>query len=136
MKELHVISLIGLIFSIIYGLVSYIFFREYAFYAVLGAATSLFSNSLAISATKGKFTTEKIVVNLMQRYLFYIVIIVFVYFDTKDKPIQFATTSYVFLVIGLFATKVGIFIYHTPLIKKRKAEIKHEKVDEEDADVS
>ncbi|MDI6453492.1 hypothetical protein [Peloplasma aerotolerans] len=136
MKELHVISLIALIFATLYTLVCFIFFREYVFYAILGAATSLFSNSLAIAATKGKFTTEKLVVNLMQRYLFYIVIIVFVYFDTKDQSMTFATNSYIFLVIGMFSTKIGIFVYSTPLIKKSYNEKIDEKEDDHDDHVS
>ncbi len=122
MKELHVISLIGLIYSIILGLVTFIFFREYLLFSVLGSAVSLFNHSQMIHATKHGLKTERVVIAIIQRYIMYLVIIVFVYFQTKGQVMSSITTSYVFLLLGIFATKIGIYIYHTPLIKKNSEE--------------
>jgi len=135
MKELHVISIIGLIYAIILSLVTFIFFREYTLYAVLGSAVSLFNHSTAIHAAKGELKTERIVLNIAQRYVFYLIIIVYVYFDTKDLDMQIVSNSFIFLVLGFFATKIGVFLYYTPLIKKPNTEV-IEKRGEENHDVS
>jgi hypothetical protein len=135
MKELHVISVIGLIYAVLLGLVTYIFFREYALYAVLGSAVSLFNHSTAIHAAKGELKTERLVLNIIQRYIFYMVIIVFVYFDTKDLEMRIISNSFLFLVLGFFSTKMGVFIYHMPFIKKPKQD-NLEKRGEENHEIS
>ncbi len=119
MKEVHVISIIGLIYAVLLSLVTFIFFREYTLWAVLGSAVALFNHSLMIQATmKNKFSTQRYVFHLMQRYVFYLVIIAYTYFETKDIPGNHMIYSYIFLLLGIFSLKFGIFIYHTPLIKK------------------
>jgi len=130
MREVHVISIIGLIYAVILSLVTFLFFRDYLLYAVLGSAVSLFNHSQMIQITKRDFKTERIVLHIVQRYIFYLVIIVFVYFDTKEVSQTFMINSYIFLLLGFIATKIGVYIYHTPLIKKPKEEIV-EKADED-----
>ncbi len=61
MKEMHAISITALIYSIIYSLVTLIFFPDYVLWAILGAATALFNHSLMIQATKGKFNVQRYV---------------------------------------------------------------------------
>jgi hypothetical protein len=118
MKDVHVISIIALIYSIILSIVTLIFFREYTTWAILGAAVSMFNHSLMIQVSKN-FSQQKLVSHLIQRYIFYIIIIAVVYFDTKDLEDQMIMIySYIFLLLGIFAIKIGIFIYHLPFIKK------------------
>jgi len=102
--------------------VTFIFFKEFLVFSVLGSAVSLFNHSQMIHATKFGLKTERVVLAIIQRYVMYLVIIVFVYFDTKGQVMSSVTTSYVFLLLGIFSTKIGIYIYHTPLIKKKLEE--------------
>lgn len=130
MREVHVISLIALCYAVVLSLVTFLFFRDYLLYAVLGAAVALFNHSQMIQLTKRKVKTERIVLHIVQRYIFYLVIIVFVYFDTRDQTQSFMTNSFIFLLLGIASIKIGVYIYHTPLIKKKKEEV-IEKADED-----
>lgn len=130
MKEVHVISIIGIIYAVILSLVTFLFFRDYLLYSVLGAAVSLFNHSQMIQVTKREFKTERIVLHIVQRYIFFLVIIVFVYFDTKEFGQTFMTNSYIFLLLGIISVKIGVYVYHMPFIKKNKEEI-IEKADDE-----
>jgi hypothetical protein len=123
MKDVHVISLIALAYAIVLGLVAFIFFNDYDYplWAILGSAVALFNHSLMISVTK-KLTTQRLVSHLIQRYVFYLIIIAYVYLETKALGTQIMINSYIFLLLGIFSIKVGILIYHTPLIKKPKIE--------------
>lgn len=118
MKKMYTISIIALIYALILALVTFLFFRAYLLWAVLGSAVALFNNSLATQALKGKFSAQKIVTSLVTRFILYTIIVAIVYFDTKDLGTLTMIYSYVFLLLGIFSLKVGIFIYHTPLIKK------------------
>lgn len=130
MREVHVISLIALCYAVVLSLVTFLFFRDYLLYAVLGAAVALFNHSQMIQLTKREVKTERIVLHIVQRYIFYLVIIVFVYFDTRDQIQSFMTNSFIFLLLGIASIKIGVYIYHTPLIKKKKEEV-IEKADED-----
>jgi len=119
MKDVHVISIIALIYSFILAIISLIFFKDYTTWAVLGSAVSMFNHSLMIQVTKN-FSQQKLVSHLVQRYVFYIIIIAIVYFDTRDLGNQMIMIySYIFLLLGIFAIKFSIFIYHLPFVKKR-----------------
>lgn len=119
MKELHVISIIGFIYAVLLALVTLIFFKDYTVWAILGSATALFNHSLMVQATtKGKFSAQRYVFHMMLRYVFYLIIIAYTYFETKDVAGNHMIYAYIFLLLGIFSLKVGIFIYHTPLIKK------------------
>lgn len=120
MKEVHIISIIGIIYAILLGLISFIFFRDYMVWAILGSAVSLFNHSQMIHVTKNGLKTERLVFHLFQRYVLMIIIVVVVYFDTKGQDFEIVRNSYIFLVLGFIATKIGVYIYHTPLIKKKK----------------
>ena len=123
MKDVHVISLIALAYAIVLGTVSFIFFNDYDYplWAILGSAVALFNHSLMISVTK-RLTTQRLVSHLVQRYVFYLIIIAYVYLETKALGTEIMIYSYIFLLLGIFSIKVGILIYHTPLIKKPKIE--------------
>jgi len=123
MKEVHIISIIGVIYAILLGLVSYIFFRDYMVWAILGSAVSLFNHSQMIHATKNGLKTERLVFHLFQRYILMIIIVVIVYFDTKGQDFDVVRNSYIFLVLGFISTKIGVYVYHTPLIKKKVEEV-------------
>jgi hypothetical protein len=118
MKEVYVISIIAFIYSVILALVTLIFFNEYVIWAILGSAVALFNHSQMIQVTKNKMNSTRLITHLVQRFVFYTLIIAFVWFDTKDLGGNIMIYSYVFLLLGIFSIKVGIFIYHTPLIKK------------------
>jgi uncharacterized membrane protein len=122
MKEVHVISIIGIIYAILLALVSFIFFRDYMVWAILGSAVSLFNHSQMIHVTKNGLKTERLVFHLIQRYILMIIIVVIVFFDTKGQDFSIVRNSYIFLVLGFIATKIGVYVYHTPLIKKKKEE--------------
>ncbi|PKK99062.1 MAG: hypothetical protein CVV57_04440 [Tenericutes bacterium HGW-Tenericutes-2] len=125
MKDVHVISIIALIYSVILALVTLIFFNDYLLWAILGSAVALFNHSLMIQVTKNKLTSYKLVTHLIQRYVFYIVILAIVYFDTRNLGTDIMIQSYVFLLLGIASIKFGAIIYQTPLIKKPKeAEVK------------
>lgn len=133
MKEVYVISIAGFIYSVILALVTFLFFRDYTLWAILGSATALFNHSIMIQVTtKSKFSTQRYVFHLMQRYVFYLILIAFVYFETKDLPGNTMMYSYIFMLLGIFAIKIGIFIYHMPFIKKPVEEKKEE--DQHDSD--
>ena len=110
MKEVHVISIIGLIYAVLLSLVTFIFFREYTLWAVLGSAVALFNHSLMIQATmKNKFSTQRYVFHLMQRYVFYLVIIAYTYFETKrytrqshDLFLHISTLRYILIKVWHF----------------------------------
>jgi len=130
MKDVHVISLIALVYSIVLAGVAFVFFNEYGYplWAVLGSAVALFNHSLMIQVTK-RMTTQRLITHLVQRYVFYIIIIFYVYLQTKDLGTSIMINSYIFLLLGVFSIKVGILIYHSPLIKKqamKKEEDNHE----------
>jgi len=130
MKEVHVISIIGFIYAVVLTLITWLFFNDYTLWAMLGSATALFNHSLMIQvSTKGKFSTQKYVFHLMQRYVFYLILIAFVYLETKDLPGNAMIYSYVFMLLGIFSIKFGILIYHTPLIKKPVEEKKEDSHD-------
>ena len=118
MKKMYTISIIGFVYAVILSLVTFIFFREYLLWAVLGSVVALFNNSLSIHTFKSKVSAQRIATNLVTRYILYTIIIVIVFFDTKDLGTLTMIYSYIFLLLGIFSLKIGIFIYHTPLIKK------------------
>ena len=122
MKEMYTISIIGLIYSVILALVTLIFFPDYLSWAILGSATALFNHSLAIRLTKGKFNAQNYMFQLLIRYVFYLIIIVIVWLDTKDLPGNTMIYSYIFLILGISSVKIGVIIYHLPWIKKDKVE--------------
>lgn len=120
MKEVHAISIIGIIYALILSLVAYLFFRDYVIWAALGSAVSLFNHSHMINITKGKLKTERIVMHIIQRFVIYLIVIVFLFFDTQGEEMQFVINSYIFLLLGFISVKIGVYVYHTPLIKKPK----------------
>jgi len=120
MKDVYVISIIALIYSVILALVTLIFFNDYLVWAILGSAVALFNHSLMIKVTKNTITSYKLVSHLIQRYVFYIVIIAIVFFDTKELGTEIMINSYIFLLLGIACIKFGAILYSTPLIKKPK----------------
>lgn len=129
MKEVHVISIIGLIYAVLLGLVSLIFFKDYMVWAILGSAVSLFNHSQMIHTTKNGLKTERLVFHLIQRYTLLIIVIVVVYFDTKGADFEIVRNSFIFLILGLFTTKIGVYGYHLPFInKKAKEETKKDEI--------
>lgn len=120
MKDVYVISIIALIYSVILAIVTLIFFNDYLLWAILGSAVALFNHSLMIKVTKNTITSYKLVTHLIQRYVFYIVIIAIVFFDTKELGTNVMINSYIFLLLGIASIKFGAIIYTTPLIKKPK----------------
>lgn len=118
MKKMYTISIIAFVYAVILSLVTFIFFREYVLWAVLGSVVALFNNSLSIQTLKGKISAQKIVTNLVLRFILYTIILAVVFFDTKDSGTETMIYSYIFLLLGIFSLKIGIFVYHMPFIKK------------------
>ena len=119
MRDVHVISLLALLYAAILTLASFIFFRDYALWAALGALTALFNHSQMIRITKGKYDMIKLGLHIGQRYLLYIIIITFAFFRTRDTSNDILTMTFVFLLLGFIAVKVGAILYATPLINKK-----------------
>ena len=120
MKDVSVINLIALGYAVLLALVSLIFFREYAVWAVLGSATVLFNHSQTIRLTKEKFNARKIGTHLVIRFVMYLVVIAFAYFDQQANGTSELIRVYIFLLLGFFSVKVGIFIYATPFFKSHR----------------
>jgi hypothetical protein len=118
MKEVHAISFTALIYSIILALVSLIFFKDYVTWTVLGSATALFNHSLMIRVTKGKYSAQKYVFHLFQRYVFYVLIMAVVWLRTKDLGDNVMMYSFIFLLLGIFCLKVAIYVNLLPFVKK------------------
>ncbi len=136
MKDVSVINLIALAYAVILALVSFIFFRTYAVWAVLGSATALFNHTQTIKLTKSKFDPKKIASHLVIRFVMYIVVIAFAYFDQRANETQELIRVYIFLLLGFFSIKVGIFIYATPFFKAhRLKDDEYVPIKEEDEDV-
>ncbi len=138
MRDVHKIALIGIAYAIVLSLVVLIFFNEYVLWAVLGSAVALLNHGQMIRLTdKSRFRTDRLVIHLVQRYLLYLIVIAFVWFDTKELGSNIMMYSYIVLLLGIFSVKVGIFIYWTPLFKKPKEEnIKPLEEEEKDDDQS
>ena len=120
MKDVSVINLIALAYSLLLALITFIFFREYAVWAVLGSATALFNHTQTIRLTKEKFDPKKIATHLVIRFLMYIVVIAFTYFDQRANGTNELIRVYIFLLLGFFSIKIGIFIYATPFFKAHR----------------
>lgn len=118
MKKMYKISIIAFIYSVILALVSYIFFKQYFLWAVLGSAVALFNNSLSIQILKRKVSAANVTTNIVTRFLMYLIVLAVVYFNTKEQGTNEMIYSYIFLLLGIFSLKIGIFIYHMPFIKK------------------
>lgn len=138
MRDVHKIAIIGIVYAIVLSLVVLIFFNEYVIWAVLGSAVALLNHGQMIRLTdKKRFRTDRLVIHLVQRYLLYLIIIAFVWFETKELGTTTMIHSYIVLLLGIFSVKVGIFVYATPLFKKPKEEsIKPLEEEEEDDDKS
>lgn len=120
MKDVSVINLIALGYAVLLALVSLIFFRTYAVWAILGSATALFNHSQTIRLTKEKFDTRKLATHFIIRFVMYFVVIAFAYFDQRANGDSELIRVYIFLLLGIFSIKVGIFIYATPFFKKNR----------------
>lgn len=119
MKEVHKISFIAIGYALILCLVTWIFFSEYLLWVILGSLTALFNHSQMIHTTKGKYSAQMLVLHIVQRYAMYTIIIAIAWFDTKDLVDQtIMIRTFIFLLLGFIAVKVGALIYATPLIKK------------------
>lgn len=120
MKDVNVINLIAIGYSVILALVTLIFFKDYAVWAVLGSATALFNHTQAIRLTKQKFDGRKYIAQLALRFVMYIIVIGFAYFDQKANGTDELIRVYIFLLLGLVSIMIGVFIYGTPFFKKHR----------------
>jgi ABC-type phosphate transport system permease subunit len=120
MKDVSVINLIALAYSLLLALVIFIFFREYTVWAVLGSATALFNHSQTINLTKNKLDTRKLVNHLVLRFVMYTIVITFAYFDQRANGTDELTRVYIVLLLGLLSIKIGVFIYATPFFKAHR----------------
>lgn len=120
MKDVSVINLIALGYSVVLALVALIFFNTYAVWVVLGSATALFNHTQALRLMKQKFDGRKYISQLALRFVMYIVVIGFAYFDQKENGTDELTRVFIALLLGLLSIKIGVFIYATPLFKKHR----------------
>ncbi len=133
MKETTKISLIAIGYGILLSLITWIFFTDYLLWAGLGVLTALFNHSQMVRTTKGKYSAQMLILHIVQRYAMYTIIIAIAFFDTKDLVDQsIMRNTFIFLLLGFMAVKVGAIIYSTPLIKK--PEEKGEYVDYDNPD--
>lgn len=129
MKDVSVINLIALGYAVVLALVTLIFFRTYVIWAVLGSATALFNHTQAIGLTRQKFDAKKYISQLALRFVMYIIVIGFAYFDQKANGTDELIRVYIFLLLGFVSIKVGIFMYMTPFFKKHR--LKNDEIVEE-----
>ncbi len=86
---------------------------------------------MIVITKKEKFKTERLVTHLVTRYVLYIIIIAFVWLQTKELGTTIMIKSYIVLLLGIFSVKVGVFIYASPLIKKPKEEGPYNVIEDE-----
>lgn len=137
MKNIIVINYIAIIYSIIVGVISYIFFKEYSTWAILGAMTALFNYSLMVRFTKNTVTKELMYLLIAFRTFMYLIILGFMFFYLRTDT-NLLMYSYLFFLIGAVNTKIGVFIFHLPIpafVKMRADEIK-DKEDDQDESLS
>lgn len=120
MKELSVINLIGLGYSVLLAIVTVIFFRDYWIWSVLGSAVALFNHSRSIALSKRKINYANVMSHIGLRYVMYLIVIAFAYFDQKDNGTTILINTYIFLLLGFVSIQIGIFIYHSPLFRKHR----------------
>jgi hypothetical protein len=72
-----------------------------------------------IRITKGKYDMIKLGLHLAQRYVLYVIIITLAFLRTRDANNDIMTRTFVFLLLGFIAVKVGAcFMQHHSLIRK------------------
>ena len=97
----------------------FIFYREYAQWALLGALTSLFNHSKMLQITKGNHVKiNQLATHLVTRFLLYVIIIVIVFFQLRESQ-DALITAYVILLLGFSSIKVSTWIYALPFFKKK-----------------
>ncbi len=118
MRTVHKVALIAIVYGIVLVIVTWIFFEDYVAWAALGAATALFNHSQMINLTKGEPNQKRIMFHILRRYVLYAIMFAVAFFDTKDLPDQnVMTTTFIFLLLGFVAIKVGTLIYALPFFK-------------------
>ncbi len=134
MKNIVAINYLSILYSIVVGLVAYIFFRNYYIWTILGAVTALFNYSLVVRFTKNKAHRDVVYLLIAFRTIVYLIVLAFMYFLLSDDT-MILMYSYIFFVVGAINTKMGVFIFHLPIpyFKKIRAEADDAKEDGMDA---
>ncbi len=114
MKNIVVINYMAILYSIVVGLASYLFFRSYYIWTVLGSVTALFNYSLMVRFTKNKASKETLYLLIILRTVIYLIVLAFMYFLLGDQT-MLLMYSYIFFFVGAINTKVGVFIFHLPI---------------------
>lgn len=121
MKDEHKIAFIGIGYGALLSLIVFIFYREYAQWALLGALTSLFNHSQMLQITKGNHVKiNQLATHLVTRFLLYVIIIVIVFFQLRESQ-NALITAYVILLLGFSSIKVSTWIYALPFFKKTES---------------
>jgi hypothetical protein len=117
-KDEHKIAFIGIGYGVVLSLATYIFYREFAQWALLGALTALFNHSQMLQITKGNHVKiNQLATHLVTRFLLYVIIIVIVFFQLRETQ-NALMTAYIILLLGFSSIKVSTWIYALPFFKK------------------
>lgn len=118
MKDEHKIAFIGIVYGAVLSLATYIFYREYAQWALLGALTALFNHSQMLQITRGNHVKiNQLATHLVTRFLLYVIIIVIVFFQLQETQ-NALITAYIILLLGFSSIKISTLIYALPFFKK------------------
>lgn len=133
MKNIIVINYLAILYSIVIVSLTYIFFRDFASWTVLGVATALFNHSLMVRFTKNKVTKDLMFLLIAFKYLIYLIMLGFMFFLLREDT-QELSYGYIFFLLGAINVKIGIFIFHLPFkaFKKLREDAIKEKEEEND----
>lgn len=135
MKNIAMISIIAFIYSAIVTLIAYLFFSEYAAWTLLGAAVSLFNQSLTVRFAKNKMTKDLMILLIVLKTLMYFIALGFMYFSLRDNQ-QLLMYSYLFFIVGAINIKLSIMFYHLPIKKFKQIRQEVEEAENTDANIS
>jgi hypothetical protein len=117
-KDEHKIAFIGIGYGALLSLMVFVFYRDYAQWALLGVLTSLFNHSQMLQITKGNHVKiNQLATHLVTRFLLYVIIIVIVFFQLRESQ-DALITAYIILLLGFSSIKISTWIYALPFFKK------------------
>ena len=118
MKDEHKIAFIAIGYGAVLTLITYIFYRDYTQWALLGALTALFNHSQMLHITKGNdVKVNQLATHLVTRFLLYVIIIVIAFFQLRDNQ-NALITAYIILLLGFSSIKISTWIFALPLFRK------------------
>jgi len=135
MKNIIVINYIAIVYTVVVGLIAYIFFKDFATWVILGAVTALFNHSLLVRFSKNKIHKDTMYLLIVFKYFIYLIMLGFMFFLLREDT-YLLMYSYIAFLVGAINLKIAIFIFHLPIpaFKKMREDEMIIKKEEDDHD--